>query len=655
MSVLNTLHLRSYQSHYSSLIRSLLAVPKSVFASLQHSTIGDSSSQPLTIDDSPPLSSSFPASPSSLSSFQPPRILPKPRLLVCAPSNAGVDEIITRVLGLESSPPVKGGFVDGALVRYSPDIVRIGQSESVREEVRANISLDALVDGYMKLSAEQLELRAQHAAHSHAESKKELDVWVQTYRKRWEATVQRRSSTAPEPEPNEVVEVDFLSRVAHLHERRHLASLDHQRCQLVLTLYEQATTSASTSMKGSSSPLPLSRERRNAAVDRLRLSFLNEAHIVFSTLSGAGLPLLSSSQSKPFSALLIDEAAQATELSTLVAFRHNVDHVILVGDPKQLPATVFLLKELRGRQAIERSLFERFQAAGQDVQTLIVQYRMHAEIRSFPSRFFYDDRLLDGEVVKGVGYTKRFHAHHLLKPFVLFDVNTASYERCGDREEVQAVLSQYRIEQGKSSGNVIEAAFVVHLVESLLSLYPEEVRGSSIGIITFYQQQKRLLEAMLGALKGKVEGVEGVEVSTVDGFQGREKEVVVVSCVRQRMRGGGGGGKGLRRRGIGFVADIRRMNVALTRGKWAMWVCGDVEVLSEGSEEWKAFTEDARRRALVRGWRDVQREGTAWLPFQKSAHSSANRAGGHVHGGGHLSRSAEASVEPPPLERVAQG
>ena len=497
-------------------------------------------------------------------------MLPKPRLLVCAPSNAGVDEIITRVLG-DASPATKGGFVDGQLVRYSPDIVRIGQTDSVREEVKAAISLDVLVDGYMKLTAEQLTVRARRSLRAMHDTHRELDVWVKTYRKRWEVAVLARPPSASEPEPADVVEPHFLSAVAHLHERLHLARLDHERCQFILTLYDGGTGSGASALPSSSAPPPLNRERRAAAVDRLRLSFLNEAHIVFSTLSGAGLPLLSSAQSQAFSALLVDEAAQATELSTLVAFRHNVAHVILVGDPRQLPATVFLHKEVVGRAAIERSLFERLQSAGQDVQTLIVQYRMHAEIRSFPSRFFYDDRLQDGDVVRGPGYTKDFHRHPLLKPFVLFDVRVDELKRGAEAKEVERVHAQFRLEQGKSSGNVAEAAFVVRLVEQLLTLYPQEVRGSSIGVITFYQQQRRLLEEMLRALRGRVAGVEQVEVSTVDGFQGREKEVVLVSCVRGRRWGGGGAGKGAKRtRSIGFVADVRRMNVALTRGKWAM-------------------------------------------------------------------------------------
>ena len=624
--VLNSLHLRAYQVHYSSLIESLLTVPRSVLAELRRGALGDSPAAPITLDGlvsdlSSSLSSAFQANPFSSS----PRVLPKPRLLVCAPSNAGVDEIISRVLGVSGAGGGGGGFVDGSLVRYSPDVVRIGQSESVREEVKARISLDVLVDGYLSLSAEQLEQRSRHAVRARADTTRELSSWLQTYRKRWEACMRERGEGRPEPKPAEVVEPQFLSSVAHLHERLHLATLDFDRCQSILTLYSHGASASSSSPASASSPPSLRRAERQAAIDRLRLSFLNEAHIVFSTLSGAGLPLLSSSQSSPFSALLVDEAAQATELATLVAFRHNVQHVVLVGDPKQLPATVFLSAEAEGREAVERSLFERLQAGGEPVIALLVQYRMHAEIRAFPSRYFYENALRDGDNVSGPAYTRRFHSHPLLRPFLFFDVHLPHYEAGADVAALQALLRAFPLEQVRSAGNVVEAAMVVRLVQMLLTLYGDAVgeggvRGSHVGIITFYQQQKRLLEAMLRSAPASAtaDGLQAVEVSTVDGFQGREKEIILVSCVRQRGgRGGGGGGAAGGRRSIGFVSDIRRMNVALTRGKWATWLCGDAAVLSNGSQQWKALMDDAARRGLVRRWSDVQRLDHRFLPLQR--------------------------------------
>ena len=615
IAVLNCLHLRAFQRHYDSLIDSILTATTAVEQSnsstgaTNMAVRGDSAAQPITLDDliadlSAPASTSASAA-SSAVSFH--RIQPKPRLLVCAPSNAGVDEIITRVLGDDG----KGGFVDGALALYTPAVVRIGTSDNIRDEVKQRISLDVLVDAYMRLTAEQLEARARHAAKVSSDTRRELDQWVLTYRKRLDSFMRERGGGdggGRPPAAHEVVEAKFLSSVAHLHERLHLASLDRERCESVSTFYTSSGAAAGFTPS-------LTPRERSAAVDRLRLSFLNEAHIVFSTLSGAGLALLSSTLSHPFSTLLIDEAAQATELSTLVSFRHNLPHVILIGDPKQLPATVFLQKETRDRQAIERSLFQRLQSAGHPVLPLLTQYRMHSEVRSFPSRFFYDNALMDGANVTSGSYQRPYHAHPLLRPFVWLDVRAREYERLGEADDLRQLKERFVMERGgRSSGNVVEAAFVVRLVERVLSLYGVDIAASGIGVITFYQQQKRLIEQMLAA---QLPAGTLVEVSTVDGFQGREKDVIIVSCVRQGKGGGGSASKGGRARSIGFVSDVRRMNVALTRGKYGMWVVGDVEVLSGGSEEWAALAADARRRGLVRSAADVARMDESFIPLRR--------------------------------------
>ena len=648
IAVLNCLHLRAFQRHYDSLIDSILTSTAAEHSNNAAGATmrGDSAAQPIRLDDliadlSAPVSNSSSSSSSSFTassaaSFH--RIQPKPRLLVCAPSNAGVDEIITRVLGEDGKG---GGFVDGSLALYTPAVVRIGTSDAMRDDVKQRISLDVLVDAYMRLTPDQLETRARHAAKVAHDTRRELDQWQLTYRKRLDSFMREKGGGGGggrQPVAHEVVEAKFLSSVAHLHERLHLASLDKERCESVLTFYTSSGAAAGFT-------LSLTPRERSAAVDRLRLSFLNEAHIVFSTLSGAGLSLLSSALSHPFSTLLIDEAAQATELSTLVSFRHNLPHVILVGDPKQLPATVFLQKETASRAAIERSLFQRLQSATHPTLPLLTQYRMHPQIRAFPSRFFYDDALLDGECVLGGGWVRRCHGHPLLRPFVWLDVRVREWERLGDGEELRRVKERYVVERGgKSSGNVVEAAFVVRLVDRVLALYGDEITPAGIGVITFYQQQKRLIEAMLASeltsQPSAATAAAAIEVSTVDGFQGREKDIIIVSCVRQHKDKHRSTSRASRAASIGFVSDVRRMNVALTRGKLGMWVVGDVDVLSGGSGEWAALAEDARRRGLVRSASDVMRMDESFAPLRKRVAAG-------------VGRSTTGEDQPPPLERVS--
>lgn len=174
---------------------------------------------------------------------------------------------------------------------------------------------------------------------------------------------------------------------------------------------------------------------------------------MFATLSGAGSDLLSE-LNRPFDAMLIDEAAQCVELSTLVALRHGVKHVILVGDPRQLPATVFMRSE--HARLYERSLFERLENAGHRVLTLDTQYRMHPEVSMFPSSHFYQAKLRNGDNVVTSQYNKIFHGSTHFKPFLFFDTRLAhasssSDSDRGDGKAPNGHNSRYRRRQDMNS------------------------------------------------------------------------------------------------------------------------------------------------------------------------------------------------------------
>ena len=126
----------------------------------------------------------------------------------------------------------------------------------------------------------------------------------------------------------------------------------------------------------------------------LERAVLAEAELVFCTTSAAADPRL---EAIGFETAVFDEAAQAGELATLVPLQHGARRVVLVGDPQQLPATV--LSQEAKQRGLGRSLFERLQCAGHPVTMLRTQFRMHAAIRAFPSRHFYDDRLKDAEPI----------------------------------------------------------------------------------------------------------------------------------------------------------------------------------------------------------------------------------------------------------------
>ena len=187
-----------------------------------------------------------------------------------------------------------------------------------------------------------------------------------------------------------------------------------------------------------------------------------------------------------------------------------------MGDPKQLPATV--LSSAATAKGYTRSLFKRFEECGYPVYLLKTQYRMHPEIRRFPSSAFYGDALEDGPAMRRRA-TRPWHGNPLFRPFVFFDI--AGTERRPD---------------GASWANDDEARFVAALVKRLISDHPsllneDEISGAGVGVISPYKAQvkviRKLLEQALGPERARF-----VDVNSVDGFQGREKEVCVFSVTR---------------------------------------------------------------------------------------------------------------------------
>ncbi|CAL5434454.1 unnamed protein product [Camellia sinensis] len=298
--------------------------------------------------------------------------------------------------------------------------------------------------------------------------------------------------------------------------------------------------------------------------DSIRASVLDEAAIVFSTLSFSGSTLFSK-LNRSFDVVIIDEAAQAVEPATLVPLANGCKQVFLVGDPVQLPATV--ISPIAEQFGYGMSLFKRFQRAGYKVVMLKTQYRMHPEIRSFPSREFYNGVLEDGSDVKSE--TKRkWHDFRCFGPFCFFDIH--------EGKESQP--------SGGSWVNEDEVDFVLVLYRNMVTRYPELKSNSRLAIISPYRHQVKLFREHFQDTFG-VESNKLVDINTVDGFQGREKDVAIFSCVRSSKD-----------RSIGFVSDFRRMNVGITRARSSVLVVGSASTLKRGDKHWKSLVESAEQR-----------------------------------------------------------
>ena len=295
----------------------------------------------------------------------------------------------------------------------------------------------------------------------------------------------------------------------------------------------------------------LRREARDMLAESRRLEalavqrVLDEARVICATLTGLDSAILGQ---RRFSVAVIDEACQSTEPANWVPLLRS-GKVILAGDHCQLPPTV--ISNEAAEAGLSVSLMERLITLhGTGIARLLtVQHRMHADIMAFSNTEFYDGELVAHESVIG---------HRLCElpgvmacaitetPVQFIDTAGASYD-----EELE--------EDTGSRRNVQEASLAARKVRLLLDA---GVAATAIGVITPYRAQVRQIRTLLA-------DIPGLEIDSVDGFQGREKEAIIVSLVRSNPEGE-----------IGFLSDVRRTNVALTRARRMLLVIGDSATLA---------------------------------------------------------------------------
>jgi ATP-dependent RNA/DNA helicase IGHMBP2 len=266
---------------------------------------------------------------------------------------------------------------------------------------------------------------------------------------------------------------------------------------------------------------------------------LSAARIVCATSTGLDDEILNG---RIFDWCIMDEASQSVEPAAWIPLQY-ANRLVLAGDHFQLPPTIISTEA--AKEGFDISLMERLLSTiGTKIsRRLDVQYRMHSDIMSFSSDVFYENSLQADESVRSalLADLPAVTSSPLTTcPVDFIDTAGASYD-----EEQEP--------NGDSRFNPLEAEMVVKKVNALIEC---GVSPSMIAVISPYSAQMRLLREMLGESE--------IEIDSVDGFQGREKEAVIVSLVRSNREGE-----------VGFLADTRRMNVALTRARRKLIVIGD--------------------------------------------------------------------------------
>lgn len=266
---------------------------------------------------------------------------------------------------------------------------------------------------------------------------------------------------------------------------------------------------------------------------------LDGADVLCATLTGLASEVLGR---RTFDWLVIDEACQTTEPTCWIPLS-RCERVLLAGDHCQLPPTV--ISREAAQEGFDVSLFERLMELHGTTAShrLNVQYRMHSQIMDFSSQQFYESSLVADESVSS----------HLLQDLPDIDSSEASSTPVEFIDTAGAGYDEELEPDGESRRNPGEAELIRRKVHTLLDA---GLAASDIAVIAPYSAQVRLLRELLD--------VERLEIDTVDGFQGREKEAVLISLVRSNANGE-----------IGFLADVRRMNVALTRARRKLIVTGD--------------------------------------------------------------------------------
>ncbi len=291
---------------------------------------------------------------------------------------------------------------------------------------------------------------------------------------------------------------------------------------------------------------------------RTEREILQAADVICCTCVGAGDT--TRLKNFRFRQVVIDEATQAVEAEALIPIALGAKQVVFVGDHCQLGPVVMC--KAAAKAGLSQSLFERLVLIGVRPIRLQVQYRMHPCLSEFPSNMFYEGSLQNGVTeadrqlltLPGFKGKEDFPWPIPNKPMFFYSIT--------GMEEISS--------SGTSYLNRTEASYVEKIVTHLLKM---GVTPNQIGVITPYDGQKQYVHEYMrrsGSLAASL--YEAIEVASVDAFQGREKDFILVSCVRSSES-----------QGIGFLSDPRRLNVALTRSRLGLILLGNPRVLSKNA------------------------------------------------------------------------
>lgn len=313
------------------------------------------------------------------------------------------------------------------------------------------------------------------------------------------------------------------------------------------------------------------RERADELEWQIHHALMDGARVIACTLAGSAGRWL---EGMHFHTLFVDEAAQALEAATWIAIA-RADRVVLAGDHCQLPPTVKSREALQGGLGI--TLMERLAHSKPTcVSLLTMQYRMNEDLMRFSNEWFYGGRVQSAPSVRHRGLLD-------------FDLPLVWQDTSGLEMKEEFVGTNYgRINRGEAQ---LTVATLQGYIERIgVQRFKDE--NIDVGLISPYRAQVQLLRHMFAENSFFKPLRSRISVNTVDGFQGQERDVIVISLVRANDEGQ-----------IGFLSDLRRMNVAMTRARMKLIILGEVATLTARHPFYSklyAYAEQLRREAMER-------------------------------------------------------
>lgn len=287
-------------------------------------------------------------------------------------------------------------------------------------------------------------------------------------------------------------------------------------------------------------------DNKNNDVEELKIKeeIIKHNDVILTTNSSAGSQILSDIQ---FDIAIIDEASQATIPSVLIPI-NKVKKFILIGDHKQLPPVIFNTEAKYLKTSLFEDLIIKYKNQSKE---LLIQYRMNELLMTFPNMKFYENKLICSAKSKNYylecGVLEKYDFN---SPLVFIDTSK-------HKNNKEMSLDSH------SFVNNLEIEIVLDIIKMYLN---KGINKNNIGVITPYANQVRLLNKKTD-----------VDVKSVDGFQGSEKDIIIISLVRSNNN-----------KNIGFLNDLRRLNVSLTRAKKKLIIIGNKATL-ESNKDYKEF------------------------------------------------------------------